>query len=262
MAAPPYSRVKVFGERGTGTNFFARLIHDNFRVQMLVHADPLQHPDVQPLRQMPLEERHKGAVAERIEDHLHRVTMHATGGWKHACLTDQLFETLYQADEALVICIVRHPALWAESFRRKPFASFLVEPPDLETLLITPWVTRARDEVPDLALAGPAMLWRRKVESYLDHAMRRPNVKILRHEDVLLDVDGVLDLLAPLMTARQAGWMVPKGYGRSWEEGQDRGFWQIRDALPEDPWTTISGEAARVLRAQIGSELLERFQYG
>lgn len=261
MAAPPYSRVKVFGERGTGTNFFARLIYANFHAEMLVHADPLQHPAVQPLRQKPFRERHKGAVAERIEDHLHRVTMHATGGWKHACLTDHLFETLDDADEVLVLCIVRHPAMWVQSFMRKPFASFLSEPPDIDTLLKTPWVTRARDEMPDLVLEGPATLWRRKVESYLDHALRRPNVKIVRHEDVLRNVDGVLDLIAPLMTARRETWGVPKGYGRTWEEGQERDFWQIREALPEDPWREISEEAAAILRTQIGAELLERFQY-
>ncbi|MFK7941913.1 MAG: hypothetical protein AB8B85_03230 [Paracoccaceae bacterium] len=261
---PPYVRVKVFGERASGTNFLARLLYANFKVEPLLHADPNTHSDVQPVRAISLGEKARGAIGERIEDYLHETTMATTGGWKHACLTDKLFRTLENSPEVLFICISRHPALWIRSFFRNPFSGFCEDAPDIETMLRTPWVSRPRDELAELVLPGPAILWRRKHESYLRYAHAKRNVKLLRHEDVLRDPNTVLDLLAPLMTRRRDAWGLPKGYGRTWQDGQDlqeRDFFQIRDELPEDPWAEISSDAAEILRSQIGAPLLEKLGY-
>lgn len=255
-----YTRVKVFGERGSGTNFLSRAIHANFTVEMLVHADPRKHPDVQPLIGVKAAERRKGEIGERIEDYLHELTLHDRGGWKHACLTDRLFDVLEHLEETLIICTVRHPALWLESLHRSPFSGFLQEDMDFDTFLATPWITRPRDELPDLMLESPVLLWRRKTESYLRYAQSRPNVKIVRHEDLLKNFSGVMDLFEPFLERRRKTWGIPKNYGRSWGD-ETRDYWTIREELPEDPYSVLTPDQAAHVRAQIGSKLLERFGY-
>lgn len=257
---PPYKRVKVFGERGSGTNFLARAVYGNFDVEMLMHADPATHPDIVALHRVRARERRQGELADRIEDYLHIATLPDRGGWKHACLTDRLFDVLKHADETLFLCIIRHPALWIRSFHQKPYGSFFEEGDDLDSFLATPWVSRLRDEAPDLLLESPAALWPLKTESYLRHAMRRVNVKILRHEDLLTDFGGVMDLLDPLVPRRRETWKVPPNHGRTWE-GDTRDFWDIRDELPDDPFSVLTPAQADHVRAQVGQPLLERFGY-
>ena len=258
--SPPYRRVKVMGERATGTNFLAKLVYANFDVEMLVHMDPKEHPELQPLRRIPHTESAKGALAERIADYLHNDTMKERGGWKHACLTEKQFETIEDPDNVLFLCITRHPAMWVQSFCREPFSSFMVDPESLEAFVQMPWVTRPRDELSKLLLPGPAFLWRLKLASYLKHAAKRPNVKVIRHEDILLNPAGVLDLIGTLMPARRETWGMPRGYARDWGE-DERGFDQIKNELPDDPWSTISDEVEDTLRKQIGPKLLEVMRY-
>ena len=68
---------------------------------------------------------------------------------------------------------------------RRPFHAFCNRAESAAEFLATPWMTRARDELDQLLLSGPGVLWRLKVHSYLDQAARRPNVTVLRHEDLL-----------------------------------------------------------------------------
>lgn len=262
MSTPtPYRRVKVFGERGSGTNFLNRLIYANFEAEMLVAKAPVSYPEVKLLEGVVIRESAPGAAGERVADYLHDLTVPSLGGWKHACLTDQNLARFEGVDETLIICIVRHPALWIRSFHKQPYCDFFEEHDDLDKFVRTPWITRSRDELPDLVLEGPALLWRLKLESYLRQVAKRPNVRILRHEDLLTSLNQVLDLLAPHLVRRRETWGVPKGHGRTWEE-ETRDYWNIREELPEDPWSTLSAETAELLRQQIGAQLLDRFGYG
>lgn len=257
---PVYSRIKVFGERGTGTNFITQMIHANFQVDVLMQPSVSDAPGAAKLKVPGLRPKRPKEIQQYIEDHQHFHGLRTFGGWKHACLTDRLIDTLPGADTTLFICVVRHPALWAKSFHREPFATFLEPDPDLTTFLRHPWVTRFRDEVPELILDSPALLWRLKNQSYLDQADARANVVIVRHEDMLRDHENVLQGFIGHLQRRASSWKVVTSYGRQWAENK-RDFWTIRKELPANPFSTLTREQSQLLRDVIGDDLIKRAGY-
>ena len=255
-----YRFVKVFGERGSGTNFLHQLIAKNFDVKVIANISGPTPDERELIDAIPENRRRPGLIAERLADAHHLDQMPRNAGWKHACLTDRMFQTYGRAEKTLFLCIVRHPALWLTSFATNPYHGFNTKAQDLDEFIATPWVTRARDEVADVFLKSPALLWKLKVQSYLEHADRRENVLILRHEDLLLDHGAVLDELTPLLPRSAADWTLPEDYARRWVD-KVRDFWSIQKALPDQPFDTISPGQAQHLRDVIGDELIERAGY-
>ena len=260
-----FSLVKVMGERNSGTSFLAELLRLNFQVEILPNASPASVEQKALIDRIPKTRRRPGMITERIQDDNHLREMAWNAGWKHACLTDRVFTHKNHAEQTLFLCVLRHPALWLRSMLDRPFHNFSSRTDDLDEFLQTPWVTRSRDEVEEVVLESPVLLWRLKVESYLDQAEKRRNVHVVRHEDLLRDHKAQLVSLSGLLnTRKRVKWRIPKGYSRKWMRhlrlGQD--FWAIKDALPEDPFTLLSPKQAETVRAWIGEDLLARAGYG
>ncbi len=256
MSAAKFQRVKVMGERGTGTNFVSQTIHANFDTELLVQPEGSTIPGTEKLRRPDVSELRKNAIAQRVEDYQHATGVASFGGWKHACLTDRVAAR----EDVLFVCVLRHPAPWSLSLHKLPFSTYLAVPDTLEGFLAQPWITRPRDEIAELILDGPAVLWRMKTESYLNQAADRANVVIVQHEQFLKNYISVMDDLRNHLVPKDDNWKLVTSYGRNFqEEGPD--YWQIQAALPEDPWTLVSSDAARILRTQIGTQLIQRAGY-
>lgn len=256
MATAKFQHVKVMGERGTGTNFVTHMINANFEAQLLLQPDGATIPGVSTLHRTDVVEYGEHSINQRVEDYQHATGLDSFGGWKHACLTDRLAAR----QNVLFICVLRHPAPWAVSLHKRPFSTYLEAPETVEAFLSQPWVTRPRDEIADLVLDGPALLWKLKTESYLDQARRRANVVVLRHEDFLRDHLAVLEGLEQHLTPKDDTWKLLTSYARTFM-ADGPGFWDIRAALPDDPWTVISVDAAHILRTQIGARVIQDAGY-
>ncbi len=262
---PPYQRVKVMGERGTGTNFLMRLVDQNFDVELVDNTSNANRKDAALIRRIPEQKRRGAQIAERVMEHHHRTQMPENAGWKHACLTEETLQTYRHTGATLFLCIIRHPALWLRSFFDKPFHGFFQKAGDMDSFLATPWITRSCDEVGPVVLESPVMLWRLKTLSYLDRSLRHENVIVVRHEDLLRDYKAGLAALTDLLGPPSAtDWRLPDGYARGWlralKGGED--FESIRAALPEDPFTVLSKAQVAQVRALVGEELLTRAGYG
>ena len=261
-----FGQVKVMGERASGTNFLSQLIELNFAVRQLPNITSCSEDQFAQILQMPEDKRHHLAIAERTEDYNHLVEMPENGGWKHAALTDRVFDALPPADRTLFLCILRHPAPWLLSLMRRPFHAFCNRAESAAEFLATPWMTRARDELDQLLLSGPGVLWRLKVHSYLDQAARRPNVTVLRHEDLLRNPASVLGGI-PLPRKFTGPWAIPGEHARSWQNAPESiepgapDFLALRAALPDDPWTLLGPDDAAALAEQIGAETLTQAGY-
>ena len=268
MAMPHrhYPHAKVMGERNSGTNFVEALVGANFDVQLLPNTMPFTARDEETILRIPITEAGREAIFHRATDlnHFHEFARH--GGWKHACLTERHFKRVQNVQQTLFICVLRHPALWLKSMLRAPFGTFYAEnrAQTLRDLFDTPWVTRPRDEVPELVLETPALLWVRKTTSYLNAKDAHPNVFVLRHEDLLRDHDTVLHNLSKHLTKTKPDWQIPEGNARSYmprETDKNRDFNAIRAELPDDPWSALDPALTRDMRRVIGDELLDRAGY-
>ena len=149
---------------------------------------------------------------------------------------------------------------------RAPFGTFYSQnrAQTIRELFETPWVTRPRDEVPDLVLESPALLWVRKTTSYLNAHQLHPNVAVLRHEDLLREPETVLQDLSDQLPRTSDDWQIPEGNARAYmpnETAKHRDFHAIRAELPDDPWTVLDPDLANDVQAMIGTDLLARAGY-
>ena len=255
-----FQSVKVMGERSCATNFLAQMIHANFDTEIVPNPSNRTDAETELIQHIPESRRHPGRIRARIDDAHHLTQMAETAGWKHACLTDKVFEVYAAVASTLFVCILRHPALWIASFHKMTFDDANGQSEDLADFITTPWITMARDEIDEAILPGPSCLWNYKTRSYLDQANRRENVVIVRHEDLLREPKRALERLSRVLSRRGSGWRIPKKYARQWVQ-TNRDYDTIRAELPDKPFSTLPVELAAKVAEQCGYDTLVQAGY-
>jgi hypothetical protein len=192
------ARVKIFGERNTGTNALSQIVQLNSDSVCL----PSTEGDLNPVVSRIANSRYvQGAAREVLIDWTYgdRPTLHS---WKH-CATN--FADVSPFEGVLVLFTIRHPASWLVSSFKRPY--HIGRPPnDLSRFIDRPWRTVRRERL-GRASYRPLDLYRAKLNSYREFASRLSVRGILhqfvRFEDMILAQETVYRALAPyLMNAR------------------------------------------------------------
>lgn len=225
----PQAGVKILGERNSGTNFLESLLRENLPELHLfdnIHTLPTPESAVYPNGFFPRWDQQ--AAEEALLDHYHATMLAASGGWKHAAPTERFLKDFLAPTGAAVVIILRHPAAWLRSMHRNPFHSVCHLPQDLSEFLRQPWLTMARDELPERLLPNLAALLAQKVARYQWLLEAWPNSTVIRHEDLAR---------APAATLAAIGLSL--GDAPRVPETDSR--WFARTAPPKD---TYSAQAA------------------
>ena len=162
-------RVKIFGERNTGTNYLKKLIADNFEVDILRGAIS------------------KGSLftfREWTKDLFFSLTKSNNLGWKHSKVDDNLLKNT--AQKTFVITLTKNPYSFLLSLYKRPYhykgnklSSFL-------DFLNHNWELRKRDNIQgSQSLETPIDLWNIKNGSYIEFAKNNKNTIQIRYEDLL-----------------------------------------------------------------------------
>jgi len=181
----PQAGVKILGERNSGTNFLEDLLREN-RPDLRLHDNirTLPTPDCAPYPDGFFPRWDRQAAEEALLDHYHITTLSTSGGWKHAAPTDRFLKEFLTPTGAAVVILLRHPAAWLRSMQRNPFHSVCYLPRDISDFLRQPWLTMARDELPERLLPDIANLLAQKVARYQWLLDTWPNSTVIRHEDL------------------------------------------------------------------------------
>jgi len=190
----PANRVKIFGERNTGTNALSRIIHDNSSARCL----PATSSELSPLL---------GRIgnadwlpAKRLRERLLDWVFDGQGplcSWKH-CATN--FPDAAPFDRVLVLFTVRHPASWLVSLFRRPYQRLGRHPRTLEEFLGSRWETAGRERLGRRSFR-PLELLQAKLDSYYAFAARLSDRGVahcfLRFEDIVLNQPRLFAGIAP-----------------------------------------------------------------
>lgn len=198
----PANRVKIFGERNTGTNALSRIIEENSAARCL----PATSGELDPLL------GRIGNAAwlpgKRMRERLLDSVFEGKGplcAWKH-CATN--FPDAVAFDGVLVLFMVRHPGSWLVSLFRRPYQRLERHPSTLAEFLDSKWETAGRERL-GRARFRPLELLQVKLDSYFSFAEKLAERGIphrfLRFEDIVLDQRGLYSSIAPeLENARSA----------------------------------------------------------
>src|SRR5262249_16056947 len=189
-------RLKIFGERNTGTNALAELIKRNIGEILcpgVAHEVVADWPE------------RSGSIAGFDEPYrlfLHHAmiddifsSMPAECAFKHAAPE---FSCRFIEQEVGVIFLVKNPHSWLVSMFRRPHGMLLPKLDDFSLFLRRPWLTLARDNLPRV-LASPIEMWNRKVAAYcrFGSAAARHGLPfcVLRFEDFVQDQLAALRMI-------------------------------------------------------------------
>jgi hypothetical protein len=191
--AVPANRVKIFGERNTGTNALARIIRENSAAMCLPGTSGELSPIIGRIGNT------QWLPARRLREQL--LDSVFTGCdplcvWKH-CATN--FADAAPFDDVLVLFTVRHPASWLLSLFKHPYARLGPHPRSLAEFLNSRWKTVARERLGGAAFR-PLELLQAKLDSYLSFAAKLMDRgiphRIVRFEDLILQQPRVYSSIA------------------------------------------------------------------
>jgi len=173
-------KVKIYGERNTGTNYLSQLLQLNLEVSVL--------PGVVPGHISILSDAIRllapwGRLNETLIDHYFKQTYQKNLGWKHALLSTTLLQAIATYPKPVYfITMTKNPYSWLLSLHNNPYHVQNAHE-TFEEFLTEPWVAVGREHG-STPFDNPIEMWNRKNASYLSLGGIAPALNI-RYEDVL-----------------------------------------------------------------------------
>ncbi|PIB24287.1 hypothetical protein BFP76_03440 [Amylibacter kogurei] len=160
------SRVKIFGERNTGTRALKQMLRRGRHVALAMPNAPappcnMAWVDLQSSIDQYYSSEWRRLYHDALRDNArHRFApLHM---WKHAAPE---WHSDFAAHSVHVIFLVRNPYSWALSMARKPYHMKAPRVGNFETFLARPWLTERRDNCA-IVLRSVMHLWNEKLAAY------------------------------------------------------------------------------------------------
>lgn len=241
-------KVKILGERNTGSGYLERLLIRNLQIDCLPGSLPRTIQKLFP-------------ESERARDWFFRATSNRNLGWKHAFAPnrDELGAAALDPNEILFLTLTKNPYAWLMSLYRRPYHAKRMYS-NFSDFLSTPWETVARERAPS-SFENPIELWNQKNASYL--ALGEYATSLLcRYEDLL---EAPLDFLKTLsIDYAISPRLQPFANVQTATKGRDRGktFDDYQDYYLNERWRKDLNEAdTRLINQSLDEELMSRLQY-
>ena len=244
-------RIKLYGERNTGTRYLTRLFEHNLNSGVIRGVAPRWATWVQAI----------AAGKDSFRDFYFERTFPGNFGWKHCQVSiDRLLHLGDAISDVHFVTLVKNPYSWLLSLDKRSYHQKL-EPDGargLEALVTKQWRTVGRENGP--AFYRDAVdLWNYKVSSYLALAEHFPTT-VLTYEALVDDPAQALDKirLASDNTWKQGGFEnLPES---TKEQGKDSSYY--RDYYGNERWRSkLTDDVVALINTRLDRELMSAFAY-
>jgi hypothetical protein len=243
-------RVKIYGERNTGTSYLEELLVRNLVVECLRGG-------------VPRSIRRSFANSERARDWYFRVTQGKNLGWKHAYVAkaaeSRLADARADATDVLYLTLTKNPYAWLLSLYRQPYHAKQGYS-NFGQFLTQPWKTVGRENAPP-AFANPVEMWNLKNAAYLELGHSTTTVHC-RYEDLLADPLGFLEKLScehAIQTRQNPFENVLEAMKR---QGRGKTFDDYRTYYLEQRWLAELDDACiELINERLDFKVLAQFGY-
>lgn len=175
-------RIKIFGERNTGTNYFMKLLAENIDAVLL--------PGVVPNKRF----WHNNEFNKNL---YFAINFGKSLGWKHSLVKVDQIRKYRHLDETYFITLSKNPYSFLLSLFKRPYHYKDEKPGSFAEFLNSPWHLQRRDNMNRRYLDSPIELWNQKNAAYLDLKEAFPERCMnLRYENLLEDPNKVLSEVA------------------------------------------------------------------
>ncbi len=239
------ARVKIFGERNTGTNFVAQLLSLNYPVQILGGGPPYWW------------EKRFG-LGDASMSSFFLLTAWRNYGWKHR----RIDWSKLGGFSGVVVTLAKNPYSWLLSLHRRPYHNWDSHRLSFSEFLAEPWPVMRCDRL-DARFVSPVQLWNEKHRSYLcpgGGAIRRCMGE--RYEDVLDSPEGFLmrfETLSGIDRGSERFRVVSRGAKSA---DKERSLDEYRRYYLEERWRSglLAEDIARI-NAELDHDLVLKLGY-
>jgi hypothetical protein len=243
-------KLKIYGERNTGTNYLSKLVALNVDVDEL--------PGVVPGPVFALQRLLPGR--DLVRDAYFALTYGRNLGWKHALVEPERIARRLSgaAQRACVVTITKNPYSWLLSMYRRPYNRVDGPQPPFEAFVRTPWKTVGRERAPRV-LPTPVDLWNLKNAAYLRLEGSVPTLNVT-YEDILEDPAGIIQLIATTFSLGRTSEHF-RDYAESTKDS-DKDSNYYRDYYLNERWKSkLSAEAIALVNERLDGGLMDHFGY-
>ncbi len=194
----PY-RLKIFGERNTGTRALAQMIRHNTDARLQFFSAPKNERAAEfEALWTQVENIPRAAWRKMYRDALLDMEVaqaDATRAWKH---TKPVWTSEFAKQNISPVFMVRNPYSWFLALARRPYHRRGIYARSLEEFADSPWMTVGRDNM-DRILPSPLTLWNDKLRAYGMFEGRAKSAKlptsVIKFEDFVIDPVAVVRAL-------------------------------------------------------------------
>ena len=254
-------RVKIFGERNTGTRAVIRMMIGADNIEEFVHPEL---PDAELARFETwiesMNKLHKGpwrrVFREAVRDRRQEI-FGPMGTWKHSTA---IYDPAYAETGVKVLFLVRNPYSWLLALHKRPYHGLGRRDGDFNEFLSRPWATLRRDNVAPI-LENPMQLWNLKMQSYPGFiaAARRDGVgtALIRFEEFVNAPAHALKKALRSIGVDATGIKAGRPTKPMGRKARER-----RDYYGRERWRNeLSANAIRAINANIDWDIAHAFGY-
>jgi len=238
-------KIKLYGERNCGTNYFEQLIDNNLNVNFVKNIPPKF------LQQF--------FRFERQTDWFIHLNRKKGFGWKHGIPHYTLLKN--RASEVAVICLVKNPYSFLHSLFKRPYHYQGQKPNTFEAFLKQPWQCIPRDNSMNLRLDNPVKLWNLKTAAYLNTISHLGNNSmIVKYEDLLKDPSGIVKSIQKKFSLESKREVFENISQASKQGDQDYAFY--KDYYLNNKWLEkYNPESLQFVNQQLDKTLMRELEY-
>jgi len=239
-------KIKIFGERNTGTNYLQQLILANLEAEVMGGGVPVKRGWMR----SPL-----------LFDLLFDLRFSHLLGWKHSFPNHRRIRAREDLSNILFVTLTKNPYPFLVSLFNRPYHYHGKKPADFALFLKQEWKMLKRENAPVKAYPSPVHLWNEKNRAYLTLKMAFPeNTLNITYEQLVEDPGKVIGHLSEVYRfGRFTNELVNV---TSSTKNDNKSFTDYQLYSSEERWQReISPEAYRIIKTFLDRELVDFFGY-
>ncbi len=243
-------KVKIYGERNTGTNYVYRLIDQNLMVDLL---PGVVSPSVKKLAGY-------SPMTQLVKDIYFRLTFTSNLGWKHSLPLDPAYlRKKISAGDVLFITITKNPYSWLLSLFKRPY-HHVPRPSTLEELVTKPWQTVGRENS-QKCYDNPIDMWNKKNTAYIRLNEEFSTVN-LKYEDLLANPIDFLSRTSETYDIESKFMEFKNIEKASKKQDSDKDFGYYQEYYLQEKWREkLNKSAIEAINQSLDMNLMRYFRY-
>lgn len=245
-------KLKIYGERNTGTNYLRELIVLNIDVTLIPGEVPAFINRLLEAKYFP--------DHEFFRDLYFSMSFHRNLGWKHMLVETpcRLKRFNICSENLFFVALTKNPYSWLLSLFRNPYHQYWKHKPDFEEFIASPWRCVRREHGPR-QFSSPVEMWNQKNAAYICLQTSLPTMTI-KYEDLISDPEAIIKKLSEEFALRRKQHQFVNLLNSTKDDG--KGFYFYRKYYLEETWREkLTPQSIEIINQQLAPDVMRHFNY-